>query len=546
MDAGREQDGPLTAGRREGGASALLRFHSGRAGMDIDEALAEEMGNLVGDVCWALLLDEGEWMRVHAAGGIGCPLEVGESIVELPRTDGPCMVVPLVWQGTTLGEIRVEVEPNPMLLAEVGELAAHYSGALVEGALGSDLDRETRSRGQLLQAFEETAKLLQETEREANQARFLEICTDVLGCSAAALYVHERPGDPRSPLQLAQCWGIGEGPLESLGIRTGGPWDEVIEHGRTLVLSRDRLLTIVPGHASEALRQALQGVVLGPLRYGKHAIGVVLLLDSNPEGGMLVEDRPVLEGLLRFGAVAVHRRDLEDQALRGRLLQKELDLAAELQERLLPQGTVRPELVDWGWHVSAANRIGGDWLDLVESPGGAVSGVVADVSGSGLQSALMMTSFRASWLEHVQLHEPGALLARLNDKVCQESEGTGMFVTAAAYSLSPSGRSLGFANAGHPSALLFLRRENRILHLGASGPPLGFQKGARYTTRHYEVTPGDVLLAVTDGLLEAAIPGTDSRFGDHRLETVFRACLERDAAFQAPRSWRSSRTAAAG
>lgn len=505
---------------------ALLELHLAKSPGALDSILDVQLHALLGGHAWAYLFEEGDRVRVRMTSGPDCPLQQGQDYQDRDWPAKSLRSVPLLYEGFVLGRLLLQGNPEFQVLEDLELLILHYSTALAERHLERDLDSQARSHSLLLEAFQETVYLLQETEEEAIQARFLEICTDLLDSSAAALYIHEEIGSEDTPLYLAQSWGIGERDLDGLRLEDGSWWPQTLVGEKILSLERDRILGLVPGLKAETYPEALVNLVAGPLRYDDVSVGVILLFNLIPEKEEYLENLRLLEGLLQLGAAAIHRKELEDQAMRGRVVDRELEIAGALQEKLRPRWTPASKIVDWAWHGECASRIGGDYLDLIEGRDGEVHGIVADVSGSGINSALMMTSFRATWLATVKDFDPSAFMDHLNQKVCEEVEGTGMFLTTATFNVSATGRYLAYTSAGHPPALYFSSSENRILHLEASAPPLGFQAQTEYRTIHMETQPGDALLVYTDGLTESVSPQQGEMFGLDRVESIFRASVD--------------------
>lgn len=508
---------------------ALLNLHLAKTPEALDSILEQQLGCLVAGLPWAYLFEEGVSTRVRMTSGADCPLGVNQEYDGSLWPLQDLRTLPMLYEGFILGRLLLDGTPTSEIVDDLECLLLHYSTALAERHLETELDSEARSRGLLLEAFEETVYLLQETEKEAIQARFLEICTDLLDSSAAALYLHEELGHEDSPLWLAQSWGIGERDLDGLRLDDGSWWPQAMIGDNIITLERDRILGLVPGLKAETYPEALVNLVAGPLRYDDVAVGVILLFNLVPEKQEYLENLRLLEGLLKLGAAAIHRKELEEEAMRGRVLTREIEIAGTLQEKLRPRCKPTNKVLDWAWHGECGFRIGGDYLDLVEGTSNDVHGIVADVSGSGINSALMMTSFRATWLATVKDHDASVLMDHLNSKVCEEVEGTGMFLTAATFHLSATGRYLAYTSAGHPPALFYSRSENTILLLEASAPPLGFQSSTEYVTHHLETQPGDALLVYSDGLTESMNAQGDEMFGLDRVRSIFRGCVDMGA-----------------
>ena len=154
--------------------------------------------------------------------------------------------------------------------------------------------------------------------------------------------------------------------------------------------------------------------------------------------------------------------------------------------------------------------------------------MVADVSGHGINSALLMTSARAHFRALAGRMTPAQALVRLNEEMHREVGSTGMFVTGAALRLADDGRSLVFASAGHNPMFVVRPTTRSVEQLESSGPPLGFLPQAEYTDRRLTLSPGDVVVLYTDGITEAVDAQQEEMFGEDRLAATVLQVVERD------------------
>lgn len=188
-------------------------------------------------------------------------------------------------------------------------------------------------------------------------------------------------------------------------------------------------------------------------------------------------------------------------------LRRELDKARVLQRSLLPDPAHACFAVDGMgcpfYGVNApARTLSGDFFDYFRLSDGRWCFNIADVSGKGVEAALMMarTSSLFRCLARAELH-PGRLLAALNDEL-GEMPLYGMFVTMVAGVLDPANGELSLVNAGHPPPLLF-HRNGEMGVIPAQAPPLGILPGAQFPVTEYALDGGSLYM-FTDGLVEAA------------------------------------------
>ncbi len=190
-----------------------------------------------------------------------------------------------------------------------------------------------------------------------------------------------------------------------------------------------------------------------------------------------------------------------------------LDLAREIQQRFYNPAISIPGL-DIAGVAYPADQTGGDYFDFIAHPDGGVSLVIGDVSGHGFGSALVMAETRAYLRSYARLEpDMGVLLDHVNRALVADLGG-GQHVTLLAARIDPCTRSLRYAGAGHVRCYL-LRRSGEVgLVLESKGPPLGIFPDAEFpASRTFELSPGDRLLLMTDGVLEW-VNGEGSEFGE--------------------------------
>jgi len=198
----------------------------------------------------------------------------------------------------------------------------------------------------------------------------------------------------------------------------------------------------------------------------------------------------------------VERLQLE-QLVAQELGRRELEMARDVQRRLLPPS----EMAGPGWGVAArclpARVVAGDFYDILRHADGGVDLVVADVAGKGFAASLIMASVKAM-LPFVTAESTVAeALADLNRRLALEL-GRGEFVALTLARYRPTERVVELSNAGAPDPYL-VRPGQPPLPLSVPGPrlPLGVRAEVAYASRSVEVTGGDRLLMITDGLPEA-------------------------------------------
>lgn len=267
---------------------------------------------------------------------------------------------------------------------------------------------------------------------------------------------------------------------------------------------------------------------------------------AEPSSGALNDDDELfLQTLLNLTASNLTNLELHEARLNSIRMEKDLDLARNIQRRILPKRLPEPA----GWTCAAANlpyqAVGGDLYDLwmVRDPmqGDRLHLAVGDISGKGIPAALMMTQL-AAFLHAMgdqRVGDWGRLAHRLNDRM-NEVRDRNRYATLFAGSLNPDDGKLRFVNCGHNPPLLIPAGSGEARRLAPTGPMVGLLPGAQWCEGTARMERGDTLVIFTDGLVEAESrsgeefgdesivrvvrehPGTDA---DHLFEQILVACF---------------------
>lgn len=215
---------------------------------------------------------------------------------------------------------------------------------------------------------------------------------------------------------------------------------------------------------------------------------------------------------------------LVSENLQKRVMEDELQLAAQIQKGLLP--TVFP--CDRGYRTHAlslaSKEVGGDYFDIFVLDDHLYL-AIADVSGKGVPAALLMASLRAALRSNVQhLSSPAQVLERINDLLF-ESTSPEKFATFFFGVLDLCTHELVFANAGHNYPMI-VRAGGEVQELVQGGLVLGIFPGTRYTDGLARLDDGDTLFLYTDGVTEASNV-QEEEFGTDRLQALLQQGLQR-------------------
>ena len=263
-------------------------------------------------------------------------------------------------------------------------------------------------------------------------------------------------------------------------------------------------------HWSLGLHAVATGAV--PEHHGPVVLsyGVLLLLIGFAGAG-------VARAVRRYVIEAVDEATERERA--GRRLasmERDLDVARDIQSGLLPHTTPAYPGLDIAGMNRPAEKTGGDYYDWQELPDGRILIVMADVTGHGIGPALVMAVCRAYSRASAPLDSsPASLLQRLNGLLSTDLRG-GRFITLALAIIDPAGR-VELASAGHGPNLLFRSKDRAVEQFGGDGLPLAVMADETYgPSRTFHLAKGDVLVLLTDGVFERA-NRAGQQFGTQRL-----------------------------
>jgi serine phosphatase RsbU (regulator of sigma subunit) len=206
-------------------------------------------------------------------------------------------------------------------------------------------------------------------------------------------------------------------------------------------------------------------------------------------------------------------------------IQNELDLAHGIQKTLVPPISLRTEQFELYGRSDPSEKVGGDLVDALQLDDGSTVAYIAGIAGHGLQAGILMgmlkTATRTALLDAASI-EPRTVLPSLLDRLNRVLPGVKepqMYATFAGFRLSPDG-AIFYALAAHPP-ILHYRTKTCVEHISVEQFPLGLLPVSGYSSEAMTMASGDLLIAVTDGVLEASNE-SDEEFGLDRLQEVIR------------------------
>jgi sigma-B regulation protein RsbU (phosphoserine phosphatase) len=257
---------------------------------------------------------------------------------------------------------------------------------------------------------------------------------------------------------------------------------------------------------SEDAKQKSYDVVL-PVLHNNQPLAIALAGDNEEDArGMspTVKHMRFLQTLTSVLSVALENKRLLTNLVQQERLKKELELAAEIQQLLLPNHF--PDTLAWNVQgiYRAHQQVGGDYYDVFQISEHEWVFCLGDVSGKGMPAAFLMSNFQAYVRNAFEEKRPDlmSLAQKLNKRVWDAVQGE-KFITFFLAVYNSSNQSLEYVNCGHNAPVF--KNENGFKHLGATSIGLGMMPNLpKVSSMNIEVLSGNMLLGYTDGLVEVS------------------------------------------
>ena len=302
--------------------------------------------------------------------------------------------------------------------------------------------------------------------------------------------------------------------------------DEVVIRGKS-VLTSDAQHD--PRFASGTMvLQGVRSVLAVPLGVSEKVFGIIYADSPIAEGRFTEDHLKVLTTLASVAAIRVENARLTEARFQQERLERELQLAMEIQQRFQP--TASPQIPGYEFQGISfpCYEIGGDYYDFIQRDDGRLVIALGDVSGKGTAAALLMSSLHAAIHAQTGSHDTIVETISAVNKYLAENIPPNRFVTLFYAELDPESGAVSFLNAGHNPPLI-VHAAGTVEQLASGGLPLGIRADADYREGRTHMQRGDVLVIYSDGVTEAASPSGEE-FGPTRLYEVVSRNVDASAA----------------
>lgn len=255
-------------------------------------------------------------------------------------------------------------------------------------------------------------------------------------------------------------------------------------------------------------------------------VGVLQLLNKE-RGNFDAEDVDFLQSLSVHAAIALENARLHCESLERQRMEQELTLARSIQRGLIPDKPPELDGFEIAVRYESSLQVGGDYYDfLIPKPNTFVF-VVADVEGTGVAAAMIMSNLQATLhAVFMRLHSLEGIVYTLNESLVQSARSK-KFMTLFLGLVDLDGLGLHYINAGHVPPVV-VRPQGEPAFLKEGGMVLGVFPGQRYERGYVKLESGDVILACTDGITEAANAASE-QFEAGRMIAAARANRQKPA-----------------
>lgn len=461
-------------------------------------------------------LQKGEYLSLEQKPGV--EILRGDSVPPPLAEHDLKLVLPLVHGHRKIGWLALGSKATGRAFTAsemefIRSLVNMSSSAVHNALLVEELKQANRDLDAKVQALNTLFDLSQEFNATVDRERLVKLLSFAL---MGQMTVHKylfllRPADSEDErdARVAAAKGISKSVLETeqmvalcrteklvrLEDAPEGPpvWDLLREHGFSLVL---------------------------PIRHRGETCAVLCLGPKLTEAPYEPGDIEFLYSLGNLAFVSIQNSHLVEEQIEKRQLEKEISLARDIQQRLLPRTLPQVPGVELAGRATPSRQVGGDYYDIIQIGGDRLLLAIADVTGKGVPAALLMANLQACLhtLHPIDMTLEEAT-ARINRVICDNTDAA-KFITFFHGIYHPDEGKIDYVNAGHNPPCV-VRADGELERLEAGGLLLGVMSSATYERGIIQLAPGDLFVSFTDGVTEAMNP-EEEEYGEERLIACLR------------------------
>lgn len=264
--------------------------------------------------------------------------------------------------------------------------------------------------------------------------------------------------------------------------------------------------------------ESIHSLLSAPLMVRSKLIGILTIYNKKEGDKFTDQDQRLLSIIATQSAQVVENARLHEEEQALQKMRHEVELAAEIQKKLLPDEQPETENYSFCGRNVTARSVGGDYYDFVKLSDNRWAICLGDVSGKGMPASLLMSNLQALLRGQVTYKpSPGELLKNANRQFYQSTD-TEKFVTLFLGILDTETHTFNYSSGGHDYPF-FIHSDKSFSRLKSGGLPLGVMDNQDYEEESIALEPGDKLVIFSDGIVDSR-DSNDEMFGEERLEQL--------------------------
>jgi sigma-B regulation protein RsbU (phosphoserine phosphatase) len=247
----------------------------------------------------------------------------------------------------------------------------------------------------------------------------------------------------------------------------------------------------------------VSSIIVLPLIVSKRIMGVIALLRRDRTKVFTETDYDHVKTFANYSSLTLDFLFTYLELIEKREMERELGIAAEIQQKLLPRKLPELKTASIGAFSIPAKGVSGDYYDILQFSGNRIGLVICDVAGKGVPAALIMVMIR-SILHLITSAEKNAanVITWINRGITGKID-IDRFATMSFLTYDENTGEVIYSNAAHHPLLIFRAKTATLESIDTEGLPIGIERAAKYAQKRFKLYKGDVAVLYTDGIIEA-------------------------------------------
>jgi len=350
-------------------------------------------------------------------------------------------------------------------------------------------------------------------------SRIVKRTSDILGVEKVSIMKLDRADNT---LKIVASCGLPKKTAEGVRVKIGeGISGTVFKSSRPVLIRDISEKGFVPKKRYKSRSFMSAPVTCLPMKVKGKAVGVINVTDKKNKRSFTADDMNLLNAIANQTAAYLYICDLAETERKAEMLNREMELARSIQQKLLPTKVPKIEGVDMCGVCITAEKVGGDYFDFLTGGARTPTVVVADISGHSIGAAMTMGAFRSAVRSgaFASMFSPSIAVEGLNAILYEDLSSAEQFISMVYLQIFSLGdkRVVKYTTAGHYPPLVL--KGNGFISHSTDDVLIGIEKFADFHDKKMEMDKGDIVVLYTDGLIDAISP-SNKRYGVERLKTA--------------------------